>query len=370
MSINIDTLKEMSLNSSLSNIDDVVSEEEYKEQLVSLLQPILNNRFPGNIGKQRIRVYKDRINFACTYCGDSMHNNYKKRGNFILLGKYAHFYKCHNCGISKRIDQFFSEHKINLNLSIINYIAKGVEDFSSHTDAIKYDMSLFLDIDSIDKYAIDRQEFIKYFDLKEAKGSSIWPWLINRLQYDAQKFLYNPRLNHLIILNLTHTGKILGIQKRTFKKRESKYLTYTLTKIYELMKKNPKEIPDEINALSQLFNICLVNYAKSVTLFEGPLDSFLFKNSIANAGAHKKFPLDLNVRYFYDDDKDGKNKSIEKINNDEEVFLWEKLKNDLELPFRIKWDLNDLMIYLRHNNKPIPRFEQYFSNNPLDIIDI
>ena len=136
------------------------------------------------------------------------------------------------------------------------------------------------------------------------------------------------------------------------------------------MKKNSKEIPEEINMLSQLFNICLIDYSKPVTLFEGPLDSFLFNNSIANAGANKNFPFDLNVRYFYDSDKNGRKKSLEKIDNEKEVFLWEKLKRDLELPDRPKWDLNDLMIYLRNNNVKTPYFENYFSKNKLDAIDI
>jgi hypothetical protein len=368
---NIDTKEGMSFDSSLSNIniDESVTDSEYRERLVSLLQPILNQRFSDNPAKQRIRTHRDRINFCCPYCFDSTKNNNKKRGNFILLGKYAQFFKCFNCGIAKRIDKFFSDFKVDLDLNIVNYITKDIQNFSARSN-VKYDMSLFLDMESIDKYAIDRQKFLKYFNLIEVKDSSVESWLKNRMQYDYQKFMYNPRLNHLIVLNLTHTGKILGIQKRTFK-GENKYLTYTLQKIYELIGENPKEIPDEINMLSQLFNICLVDYSKKITLFEGPLDSFLYKNSIANAGAHKNFLLDIDVRYFYDDDKDGREKSIEKLNEGSEVFLWEKLKHEIELPTnKKKLDLNDIMIYLRNHNMNIPNFENYFSNDSLDMIDI
>jgi predicted RNA-binding Zn-ribbon protein involved in translation (DUF1610 family) len=364
----INEMKELSFDSSLSSIDATLSDNEYREHLVSLLKQILEQRFPGNYGKQQIRVHKDRINFACPACGDSMHNDYKKRGNFILIGKFTNFFKCHNCGEFKRIDQFFHDYKIDIDLKIINYIAKGITDFGTHADT-KYDMSLFLDMESVDNYAIDRQEFLQYFNLIEAKESPVWPWLTNRMQYNASKFMYNARLNHVIILNLTHSGKILGIQKRTFK-GENKYLTGTLERIYELMKKNTKEIPNEISTLSQLFNICLVDYTKPITLFEGPFDSYLFNNSVANAGAHKAFPLDIQLRYWYDDDKDGRKKSIEKINAGEEVFLWTKLKKELELPTRKKWDLTDVLIYLRDKNIRTPNFNKYFSNNELDIIDI
>jgi hypothetical protein len=181
--------------------------------------------------------------------------------------------------------------------------------------------------------------------------------------------MYNERLNHLIILNLTHSGKILGIQKRLFK-GENKYLTYKLTKIWELMKRNLKEVPEEIDMLSQLFNICLIDYTKPITLFEGPLDSFLFRNSIANAGAHKSFNLDLEIRYFFDADKDGRKKSIEKINEEQEVFLWEKYLKDNNAPYRKKWDMNDILIWARDNNVKLTNFNNYFSSDSLDIIDI
>jgi hypothetical protein len=297
-----------------------------------------------------------------------MKSSYKKRGNFILKGKFTNYFKCFNCGIFKRIDHFFKDYKINLDLSIINYIANNLTDFSTQSD-VKYDMSLFLDMESIEKYAINRQEFLTYFNLKEVKNTSVWKWLNHRLQYDASKFMYNERLNHLIILNLTHSGKILGIQKRLFK-GQNKYLTYNLLKIRELMKKDFKEIPNEIDMLSQLFNICLVNYSNPVILCEGPLDSFLIRNSIANAGANKSFPIDIPIKYLYDKDKTGVKKSIEHINNGDEVFLWEKYLKDSNAPYKEKWDVTDIMIWAKENNVKLPNILNYFSNDSMDIIDI
>lgn len=372
MNNNVNSQKEWSFDSSLSNTLDVnLTDNEYTGKLVYLLQPILERRFQGIPAKQKIYKHRDRITFACPYCGDSMKSNYKKRGNFILLGKFANHFKCFNCGEFKRIDEFFKDYKTNLELDVINYISKGITDFS-HQSNTKYNLSLFLDLESIEKYAIDRQEFLKYFNLVEVKDSPVWSWLRNRMQFDTSKFLYNPRKNHVIILNLTHTGKILGIQKRLFT-GPTKYLTFKLSKIYELMGKSKEQIkgiPDEIDTISQIFNICLVDFDRPVTLFEGPLDSFMYKNSIANAGANKSFPIDITVRYWYDDDKTGIENSLEKINNGEYIFLWSKLKRDLELPQRKKWDLNDLIIYLKINNKSIPRFENYFSNDIYDIIDL
>jgi len=368
MQENVNLMKELSFDSSLSSIDAQVSPEEYKERLVSLLQPILDAAFPGNRGKQKIRILRDRINFACPYCSDSAKSSYKKRGNFILGGKYIHYFKCFNCGEAKRIDHFFQDFKQTLDLSMINFISSGLQDFS-HQSEFKYDMSIFLDMDMINSYAIDRQEFLKHFGLVEVKESPVWPWLKARMQYDDKKFMYNVRQNYVVVLNLTPSGKILGLQKRPFK-GQNKYLTYKLSRLYELMKKDSKIIPEEIDDMSQIFNICLLNYSRPITLFEGPMDSFLFKNSIANAGVHKHFPIEIPMRFWLDDDKDGREATIEKINEGKEVFLWTKLRRDFELPERHKWDLNDVLIYFRDKNIKPPNFNSYFSSDPLDIIDV
>jgi hypothetical protein len=365
---NVNNLKEWSYDSSLSDTLKLLSDNEYKEKLVSLLQPILEQQFPKNSAKQKIYVHRERINFSCVYCSDSMKSDYKKRGNIILTGRFTNYFKCFNCGTFKRIDNFFEDFKINLDLNIVDHISKSIKDFSVHSN-VKYDMSLFLDMKSIDNYAIDRQGFLKHFGLKEVKESPVWSWLTTRLQYDASKFMYNPKSDHIIILNLTQTGKILGAQKRLFK-GENKYLTDTLIKIYTDMGKNPKEIPDEINMLSQLFNICLVDYSKSIILLEGPLDSFLIHNSIANAGANKSFPIDIHVKYLYDKDKTGIKKSIEHINDGEEVFLWDKFLKDVNAPYREKWDITDISIWAKENNVKLPNILNYFSKGPLDIVDI
>lgn len=367
MKPNLDILKGMNINSSLSDIDASLSDDEYKDRLISLLQPILDQKFSNNVAKQKIRVHKDRISCACPYCDDSMKSDYKKRGNIILKGKFAAFYKCFNCGVFKKINKFFEDFKTDLDLATINHIAKESSDFSTKSN-IKYDISVFLDKDYIDKYAFDRNEFLSKFRLKEVKETSIIHWLNKRLQYDHSKFMYDPRTDSIIILNLTSTGKILGAQKRLFK-GQNKYLTYKLSKLHELLKTNIV-VPDEIDAISQIFNICLINYSRKVTMFEGAFDAFLFKNSLANAGANKGFPFDLEVRYFYDSDKTGINKSIQKINNKEYVFLWNKFLKDVGAPAKNKHDLNSIMIWAKENKVSLPLFDLYFSNDPLDALDI
>ena len=348
-----------------------MSSEEFEAILVSFTQKIVDRRFPNDIQKRKIRIHKNkRISFSCPYCGDSMQNSWKQRGNIILEGKHKYYLKCFNCGEFKRVDQFFKDFKIDLSLDVISYISDNKGDFYTSVGG-RYDISLLLDVSTIEGYAIDRQELKTKFDLIEANESSVWSWLNKRLQFDAKKFLYSVVGNYLLILNLTPSGKILGFQKRPFQtfKGSSRFLTYSLTGIYELLKKEEK-VPDEIDTLSQLFDICTINFNQPIILLEGPLDSFLVPNSIANGGANKHFPIDLPLKYLYDRDTTGIKKSVEHINKGDEVFLWEKFLRDINAPYRKKWDINDIYIWAKENNIRLPYILNYFSKGPLDIIDI
>ena len=361
--VNIDNMDFNSLD-----IDKSVSFEEYKARIIQLLQPILDNRFPNDRAKREIRPHTDRITFSCPICYDSMQSSWKQRGNIILSGKYINHYKCFNCNTYKGINEFFNDFKVDLQLDVINYITQTQENFTTSTFA-KYDISLLLDVKTIEEFAIGRQELKQRFNLIEAKDSPAWPWLTKRLQYEDQKFLYSSSKNYILILNLTPSGKILGFQKRNFGKWQTKYLTFTLPTIYVMVNRTEK-IPDEIDSLSQLYGICFLDFNKEITLFEGPFDSFLFKNSVANGGANKGFPIDLNLRYWYDRDNTGIKKSIEKIKEGSSVFLWEKFNREVGLPYRKKWDLTDCLVYLKENNIDIPNFENYFSKDLFDLIDI
>ena len=374
MSVDLNTkaLGEMGFDSSLHNtIDSTLTNEEFKVRAMSLLQPILNQRFPGDYQKTRIQPHIGRISFACPYCGDSMQQSHKKRGNFILTGKHKGFFKCHNCGEFKQITNFFKDFNVELRLDAINYLVDNLGDFQSY-DNTKYDMSIFLDMEHVEKYAIDRQEFLQQFGLVEVKDTPVWSWLKNRHQFKEDKFLYHPQRNYLLILNLTQSGKILGCQKRLFK-GANRFESYKLSKMYEMMNRN-FEVNDEqkefLDTLSMIFNICLLNFNLPVTLFEGPMDAFLFKNSIANTGANKELPIDLPVRYWYDSDETGKNKALQHLERKDEVFLWDKFIREIGLPFRMKWDWNDVVSWAKKEGIKFPLIDNYFSSDPLDIIDI
>jgi hypothetical protein len=357
---------EIDISSNFIDMDKTISKEGYIDKVTMLLENILKRRFPNDIIKQQIKTHRDRINFSCPYCGDSMHSSYKKRGNIILEGKHTNFYKCFNCGEFHRVDKFFKDFNTDLELEVINYISDNQGNFSTSLSG-KYDISLLLDVETIEGYAIDRLEIKNKFGLVEVKESPAWSWLTKRLQFTPERFLYSPSKKYILILNLTPSGKIIGSQKRLFY-GDNKYLTFGASKLYELTGRG--KVTDEIDLISQLFGIMQINFAHPITIFEGPFDSFLFKNSIANTGANKKFPLDIPVRYWFDDDKTGNEKSLKILEEGKTVFLWEKFRRDCNLPYRKKWDLNDVMLWAKKENVRLPMFDQYFSNDILDMIDL
>lgn len=370
MSDTLQTFGAMNFDSSLSDVLDVaVSPQEYKDRAVSLLHSIVDRRFPNDRAKREVRAHTDRITFSCPYCGDSMQMSWKQRGNIILQGKHKHHFKCFNCGTYKGVNEFFQDFQVDLQLDVINYIAQTQSENTGTSHFAKYDISLLLDVKTIEEYAIDRQEIKNRFNLIEGKGSPAWPWLNKRLQFQEDKFLYSPGKNYLLILNLAPSGKVIGFQKRNFGKFQTKYLTFTLPTIYKMMGIE-KVVPDQIDSLSPLYGICSLDFNRPITLFEGPLDSFLFKNSVANTGANKGFPIDLPLRFFYDQDATGKRNSIKKLSEGYSVFLWSKFQAAVGFPYRKKWDWNDILIWAKETNTKLPDITMFFSDNQMDLIDL
>lgn len=350
------------------DLDSKVDYDGYKSFVKDNIVGILKKHFPNNRNKQLITEHHDRISFACPICDDSMSNHNKKRGNFILKGKFANHIKCFNCGYFSSVENFFKKYSVSIDLGVINYISEN-KTLLQKTE--KYEAGFLFDTEYINEVSIDREEFKTFFKVYEIEGSFAKRYLESRLVYDTDKFLYDVKNNELLILNITDTGKILGFQRRSFNKyAKQKYKTYKLSKIYELMGKDESLIDDDVNALSTVFFSCIVDWTKPVTAFEGPIDAMLFKNSVAITGVAKSLNFDIYMRYWMDKDQAGTKKSIELLESGISVFLWGKFMSDYNIPNRKKWDLNDLLLYLREKKIQVRSFNTYFSDSPYDMIDL
>jgi hypothetical protein len=225
------------------------------------------------------------------------------------------------------------------------------------------------------KWSLDREQFKTMFNLSEInteyKNVKAYNYLIGRAQYDLRKFLYDPQTNYVLILNLVD-DRIIGLQMRSLNKytpKDKRFLTFNLERIYSKMLKSEEKVPDELNTVSTIFNIYSVNVYNPIIVTEGPMDAFLLPNAVATSGANKALNIELPFWYLYDSDKTGIKHAMEKIQEKKMTFLWGKLKTDLGLPKRDKWDVNDVVLWC-NQNKPGYKIEwvKYFSNDPLDML--
>lgn len=360
-----------------NNYSDVTFIEELKEKL----KFILKSEFPSVFQKQQIREDVSGLNFSCPYCGDSLYNHSKKRGHLILKdSKWVGYYKCFNCNKFTTIPKFFKDFKRDLSLDGIMYVNDHIEvsktalkGKSSEITADVFQRSIALE------YGIPKQQLKEILRLYDIDRSQIvypaFQYLTNRNQWDFSKFMYEPKSQNILILNLVD-DKVIGMQTRSINPntpKDRRFMTFTLDKIYKRILRNTTvDIPEKLNTLSTIFNIFSINIYSPIIVTEGPMDAFLLPNAIASSGANKNLPIELPFYYLYDADGTGIKHSIEKLKQKQKVFLWGKFKKDYNLPGKDKWDVNDIVNYLKEKNGHYVKINwyNYFSDNILDMIFI
>jgi hypothetical protein len=83
-----------------------------------------------------------------------------------------------------------------------------------------------------------------------------------------------------------------------------------------------------------------------------------------------RFPFEMeNIQFWYDWDGAGRSKSSELLVEGNHVFNWKKFLDDHQIPTNKKWDLNDLVNYLRLKKQKVKRFDYYFTEETLDLAD-
>lgn len=348
-----------------------------ESRIEGLIEDILSKEFPREPSKQKIYRAGNRLNFSCPYCGDSRDGR-KKRGNFYLD---TLSYKCYNggCGIFKDLYSMLKDFSF---IDKVNQDEKGeiLEILHSRKTKRKtyygdIDISLFFEED-IKKYIIPRDEFMKTMGLLEVKGSKIEPYLTRRNQTPDNKFAWDPKYQRLYIFNLSRENNILGLQFRNMSQggSGSKYYTYKLSGIWErLLKFEDPEFLDgcrKVDPISNVFNIGTISFNDTITIFEGPMDSFLWKNSVALCSVENRFPFEMdNLQFWYDWDNAGRAKASELLAEGATVFNWRKFLEDHNLPTNKKWDLNELVNFLRSKGLKVRRFDNYFTEEVLDLKD-
>ena len=346
-------------------------------RIEDLINNVLVKEFPGEHNKHKIYRAGNRLNFSCPYCGDS-NDGRKKRGNFYLD---TLSYKCYNggCGIFKDIYSILKDFSLVGKLEqdekteILDILHSRKERRKTYYGDI--DISIFFDED-IKNYIIPRSEFMERMGLEEVRGSKIEIYLTRRNQVPDQKFAWDKEKQRLYLMNLSRENNILGLQFRNMQQSGggSKYYTYKLSGIWEKLLgcKDEKFLDGcrKIDPISSVFNIGTISFNDTITIFEGPMDSFLWKNSVGLCSVENKFPFEMdNLRFWYDWDNAGRAKASELLAEGHLVFNWRKFLTDHGLPTNKKWDLNDLVNFLRAKQLKIKRFDFYFTDEVLDLKD-
>ena len=369
------------------------SENNTLENIKNKIQDILNNKFAkDSYIKRKIDVYHDRLNFACPYCGDSRSDNRKKRGNLYLDSLRYHCFNCgEHAGINSLLHHFGEELSLDDKIAV-HEIQQNSKKFERKVSGNQASMSMTL----LDKLAIPKDILFKQLGITSPYRDGTASAYLKSRKIDIRDwkyFAYSPLTAELYILNISPLDRVIGYQIRQLdpKSNKQRYTSYRLTKIYSdvfnkdingiverlLLKESlgQKYIEEEdgienivanLDRLSGLFNIMNVNMSQPLTIMEGPIDSLAIANSIALQSAAKHldgfFDEIENVRYLFDNDKTGREKSLQKLKEHKSVFLWGQYLKMIDTNEKIK-DVNDLQ---KKNLFNIDDIEKCFSDDEFD----
>jgi hypothetical protein len=368
--------------------------------LQQFCKAVLKRRFPNELTKQEIYESDgDKINIACPYCGDSASDSHKKRGNLYLK---THTYKCYNdgCMVWVPLAKFISHFSTKYNLTLPGLEKKRVE-FKPETTLKKRGFLIELLINrEIGQKLLMFDDLVERFSLlpcSEADPESPVGRFVKKRKIDSlpvfeSSCYYDSRQDKVYLFNLDlKSGRMLGFALR--KLDDSMPGPKYNIKNYSELKKNGlvRDLEDsliqEIDSLNNYFNVLNVDFSRPIIITEGQIDSMFLDNSIATTGVTKSKALlgnlvtKKNSRILFDNDKAGKQQSIELLKQGYQVFLWTKLISDLKkkypqsarLLLDVK-DINDLYLFLsiRDSSLTFVSFNsmlaQYFSDSAFDLI--
>jgi len=363
----------------------------------SIIQNVLDKEF-SSTHRRRIVAYTDRLNICCPYCGDGK-SDHKKRGNLYYNRL---IYICFNCDKKTTLDRFCKDFNEMLDpdkkLEMIEHLNSVMTYSDFEGDFIDAKFEDLIDLSELER--VFSQDLTPISDFKPIQvNGGVYKYLCGRgIGPEMHKNIYQAKYwknedeHEWIIAMLNRRGdKVLGMQIRNLKEgRRRMFKIYNYENLLEWVNIG-KETEDSdmsqlviYNKLSYYFNILNVDLTKKVTLFEGYLDSLFYPNSIGMVGTNTDTKFmeqnDIDINYFYDNDNSGNMKSLEKLKNGYNVFLWNKLFENIvknkpssdpyKLMYRIKKvkDLNKLSQITNNPNVYLDlSLKDFFSKDIYDI---
>lgn len=306
----------------------------------------------------RASFHTSYINCRCPVCGDSEKNKRKKRG-YILKNNPKDpdvwVYHCHNgdceasesISVKKWLKIYFNElyheyirevFQSNRDSKIKQYVPKAPikkEEPYDESKDIKYFIPILEGKDEIFNKAIS---YVKSRNIEESIWSKFYVSIGGRFQ-------------GRLIIPFYNKEDIYFYQARSLIGQEPKYLN--------------RKTDDR-----PIFNIFNIDRDKEVLVTEGPIDSMFVENGIAVLGVKYKDKVKeeldrLNCFYIWDNDKDGKKKSLQFLQECKYVFNWKKFLQDAKILKDVK-DVNDLALLSGINKFRYEMIKEYFTNDICD----
>jgi hypothetical protein len=336
----------------------------------------------------------DRLSFACPICGDSHKDPNQKRGHLFYNNLY---YKCYNENCHSTFTKLCKDFDVRIDpskkMELIKYIDLNFQRIKKNDDDwIIGNLTKLINFDDLQEWFNCGKGPLKGFKPVEF-GSTVYMYLLNRgipKDFISELFYEGIKTNgkwsepFVVFINKIN-DKVIGMQERNLRNGyERKFKIWTFKDLYENVYDDEMDLIESIsyNKLSYLFNILNINFEKQITIFEGYIDSIFIPNSIGAVGINTDYSFltnnDLDIRFLFDNDNIGKRKSAEYLKKGFNVFLWEKLINDLAkkdidphaFKKRFNSTIKDLNKLMQVFNIHYTELDKYFSDNVFDMLYI
>lgn len=365
-------------------------------QVEEILAQVLTKHHQNPVKRQLVNSPKSWT-MACPICGDSKKNSHMKRGH---LYKKNLFYVCYNCDVRLPFNEFLNILQIDLDPESMYQINEQISTWKANIKDEVEDMKFFslekkISLTKLADYLNTHPEhkLRKFQAVKH--GSTVWKYLVNvrkisKLEnFFEAEFEIAPKHWQPVMVSLNKQNDLLlGFQWRNLEDRKDKrrFKVYNWQECWEFY--NEKLSDEEYrpyNKVSYLYNILNIDPEVPITIFEGFIDSQFVPNSIALVGVNTDYSFLLNqdeieVRFFFDNDKDGKRATEEMLNKGYSVFLWNKFFKDFaaqsanpeENYHKMKEKIKDLNQLAKKINNPYQTLdlEQFFAKDRFDMLNL
>lgn len=314
-----------------------------KEYINNIVHKIVNKEFNSSL-ERTVISHSDRVQFRCPYCHEGRTKT-KKRGNIYYNKLLFICFRCgHKTSFDKMCKDFDEQIDPDKKLEMIEHLDSVMTYSDYEGDFIDAKFDELIDLSELERVFNSDLTPISDFEPIKVNGG-VYKYLIGRgippeyhtNIYQAKYWKNEDESEWIIVMLNRRANKVLGMQIRNLKSGKRRmFKIYNYENLLEWINIG-KDVEVELdinkiviyNKLSYYFNILNVDFEKTITVFEGYLDSLFFPNSIGLVGVNTDYRFlesnELDLRYFFDNDEAGFKKSEEKLKEGYPVFLWRKL---------------------------------------------